>query len=417
MWIQCIAFGLSFSIDWGTSKGLGRHDTDIPVSWLECLHQTEYAFTILYNPALMATKTSILIFYLRLARNTQNLLRIASYVTLVIVNVAGIVLTFLNAFQCSPPKAAYTTVTSGKCISIVTLFLCSAPVNIATDLAILVLPIPVLTGMRLPRKQKTVLVLTFALGIFVTVVDVIRIYYLQQAVTQGFAAARLGTGVDFSWNVSSAFLWSAVEVNVGIICACIPTLKPLITRILPSLITERTRSGADMDASVDSEVALGFPAKPARRLLSVAGPVPGIQPVPPARLGGNQEEEMGMMDFLTTPGMESEFGRTYTQYPHATENAVYFGFIDMKRPKSMLKTKGEEAFRYCTIVTILFFLWGFSYGLLNTLNNEISMVAGQSTSQTLGLTAAYFGAYAFGALTVGQWTLRHGGFKATFITG
>src|SRR4051812_3791644 len=107
----------------------------------------------------MVTKTSILIFYLRMSRNTQNILRIASYVTLGIVNVAGVVLTFMNAFQCMPVRAAYDPFTAGaKCISIVTLYLCSAPVNIITDLAILVLPLPVLTGMRLPQRQKTVLV-------------------------------------------------------------------------------------------------------------------------------------------------------------------------------------------------------------------------------------------------------------------
>lgn len=353
-----------------------------------------------------------------MARNTQKLLRIASYVTLAIVNIAGVVLTFLNAFQCNPPRAAYTLNTPGTCISIVTLYLCSAPVNIITDLAILVLPIPVLTGMRLPQRQKTVLVLTFALGIFVTVVDVIRIYYLQQAADlQSFEKARLATGFDFSWNASTALMWSAVEVNVGIICACIPTLKPLIKRILPSMITDRSRSETGKDTSFDSQVAPDFPVEPAHRLESIADPVSSVQPLPPTQLGGNQEDEMGMMDFLTTPGMELEVGRAQTAHTHATESSVYFGFIDMKRPKSMLKTKGKEAFKYCTTVTILFFLWGFSYGLLNTLNNEISKIARQSVSETLGLTTAYFGAYFFGPLTVGQWTLRHGGFKATFITG
>ena len=43
-----IAFGLSFAIDYGTSKGLGRHDVDIPRSWLGDLRQFEYAFTRLY---------------------------------------------------------------------------------------------------------------------------------------------------------------------------------------------------------------------------------------------------------------------------------------------------------------------------------------------------------------------------------
>ncbi|PMD44761.1 MFS general substrate transporter [Hyaloscypha variabilis F] len=438
-----IAFGLSFAIDYGATKGLGRHDVDIPTSWLPALRKSEYAFTILYNPALMATKTSILIFYLRLSRNTQKLLRVASYVTLAIVNIAGVVLTFLNAFQCSPVKAAYDitqTNSNSTCISIVTLYLCSAPVNIITDLAILVLPIPVLTGMRLPQRQKTVLVVTFALGIFVTIVDVVRIYYLQQAADNAaIAQTRLGGGTDFAYNASIALMWSAVEVNVGIICACIPTLKPLIKRILPSMITDHTGASTEMEKEVSfSSQARNNSNEVPHRLDSIEIPT-GIQPLPRAQVGGNSEQQMGMMDFLTTPAdmgrgkkpqemdmmdflttpdMDiSMIKRSETRGTAATDNTVYFGFVNMRRPRSMLRTKGMESFRYCAIVTILFFLWGFSYGLLNTLNNQIGKIANQSTSQTLGLTTAYFGAYFFGALTVGQLVLRGWGFKATFICG
>ena len=400
----------------------------------------------------MATKTSILIFYLRLSRNTQTILRVASYITLAIVNVAGVVLTFLNAFQCSPVSAAYdptSTNDNSTCISIVTLYLCSAPVNIITDLAILVLPIPVLTGMRLPQRQKTVLVVTFALGIFVTIVDVVRIYYLQQAADdQVIAHTRLGTGTDFAYNASIALMWSAVEVNVGIICACIPTLKPLIKRILPSMITDRTRTGSNTDkgASMSSQVRDDSNEVP-HRMESIEVPT-GVQPLPEAQVGADpeqqmnmmdflttpadvgrrkQQQEMDMMDFLTTPDMDPSMinrtqthptiNRTHTANTAVTDNTVYFGFVNMKRPRSMLKTKGMESFKYCAIVTILFFLWGFSYGLLNTLNYQISKIANQSTSQTLGLTTAYFGAYFFGAMTVGQAVLRLWGFKATFICG
>lgn len=397
----------------------------------------------------MATKTSILIFYLRISRNTQAILRFASYVTLAVVNVAGVVLTFLNAFQCSPVRAAYDQTTNSRCMSIVTLYLCSAPVNIITDLAILVLPIPVLTGMRLPQRQKTVLVVTFALGIFVTIVDVVRIYYLQQASDdQTMSHTQLGTGKDFAYNASIALMWSAVEVNIGIICACIPTLKPLIKRILPSMITDRTgtKSGTDKGESLPSYLGDDGSEVP-HRMSSIEVPT-RIQPLPHAHIGGDQEQQMDMMDFLTTPEMGSgstnrtqeremnmmDFLTTPDMDPSSvvrsptaptmnrtntavTSNALYFGFMNMKRPRSMLKTKGMESFKYCALVTILFFLWGFSYGLLNTLNSEIGKIAHQSTSQTLGLTTAYFGAYFFGALTVGQLVLRRWGFKATFISG
>ena len=43
-----IAFGLSFAIDFSTSKGLGSRDEDIKKEWLPALRSSEYAFTILY---------------------------------------------------------------------------------------------------------------------------------------------------------------------------------------------------------------------------------------------------------------------------------------------------------------------------------------------------------------------------------
>lgn len=49
----------------------------------------------------MATKTSILVFYLGLSKN-YRLLRIANWATLAVANVAGLTLTLLIALQCDP---------------------------------------------------------------------------------------------------------------------------------------------------------------------------------------------------------------------------------------------------------------------------------------------------------------------------
>jgi hypothetical protein len=43
-----LAFGLSFAVDYGAAKGLGRHDVDIPPGNLPSVRRAEYAFTILY---------------------------------------------------------------------------------------------------------------------------------------------------------------------------------------------------------------------------------------------------------------------------------------------------------------------------------------------------------------------------------
>lgn len=45
---KLIAFGFSFSICYGTSVGLGRHEDAVKREWQRSLKQFEYAFSVLY---------------------------------------------------------------------------------------------------------------------------------------------------------------------------------------------------------------------------------------------------------------------------------------------------------------------------------------------------------------------------------
>ncbi|KAI0154401.1 MFS general substrate transporter [Xylariaceae sp. FL1272] len=69
------------------------------------------------------------------------------------------------------------------------------------------------------------------------------------------------------------------------------------------------------------------------------------------------------------------------------------------------------------LVTILFFLWGFSYGLLDTLNKKFQNALDITKSRSAGLQGAYFGAYPLASLGHANWILRHYGYRATFIWG
>lgn len=457
-----IAFGLSFTINFGSRKGLGRHDEDVRDEDWGTLRRCEYVFSVLYNPALMATKTSILIFYLRISRNTQKILRLASWVTLGVVNVAGTVLTFMNIFQCRPINAAWSVwEDESKCIPLLTEFICASPVNIVTDLAILALPIPVLTGMRLPPRQKTILVLTFGLGIFVTIVDVVRIYYLQQAIWSAPTSptndpnSKFGQE-EFAYNASLSLMWSAVEVNIGMTCACIPTLKPLIIKILPAMIIDpKGSNGLSTEAKERDSIMMtngrnsGVGASPALSAQRVS-----LSPPSEARTWdspGSRTTDFRRSGLLDpgSPHLAFESRSSADEHRRSTlatlsnsmshssrqDSAVYFGFVNMKKPKSMLRCSVSESWKYCTAVTVLFLLWGMSYGFLSALNNTVFMAIGMTTVQSLGLTSMYFGCgYFFGPLLVGEWILRRdehhrtpskrrkgkegiGGFKVTFMVG
>ncbi|KAH6659348.1 glucose/galactose transporter [Truncatella angustata] len=70
-----------------------------------------------------------------------------------------------------------------------------------------------------------------------------------------------------------------------------------------------------------------------------------------------------------------------------------------------------------TLVTILFFLWGFAYGLLDVLNAKFQTALDITAAKAGGLQGAYFGAYFIGPLTYSGWIVRKFGYRWAFIAG
>ncbi|KAL2833348.1 major facilitator superfamily domain-containing protein [Aspergillus cavernicola] len=399
-----IDLGFSFALFYATSQGLGLHDVDIPVAQQTNLSRANYAFTVLYNPALMAVKSSILVFYLTLTQGEKTF-RYANYVTLLVVNAAGLALTFINVFQCRPVAAAFAAAlpANAHCTDILTLYLSSSPVNIVTDLAILFLPNPILTRMRLPRKQKIILVITFSFGFFVAVVDVIRIAYLQEATTSREIALRqihfqnYGGG-DFAWYASLSFMWSVLEVNVSIMCACVPSLKPLVARLVPKMI--RDSEGSTQTSPSDPQLPPALP--PADAILTGPfGPM-SLPEVTAGPTGTNTDAEANTTTLTSTSDPRS---------------MTFFDFVNMRTPANMLKLSNKESIAPNAITTVLFFLWGFAYGFLDILNDQFQQIVHLDGWRSLGLHCVYFGGYLVAPPLVGRLVLKHWGFKSTFITG
>lgn len=46
-------------------------------------------------------------------------------------------------------------------------------------------------------------------------------------------------------------MWSAIECNTGIICACLPTLRPLINRIWPRFLSTFSGSRSQRNTATD----------------------------------------------------------------------------------------------------------------------------------------------------------------------
>ena len=135
-------------------------------------------------------------------------------------------------FECTPIAKAYEKSLPGHCIDSGTFFFTNAGFNIATDVAIMVLPIPVIKSLHLPNRQKVILSLVFAVGLLATATSIYRLFTLNLS-----AQAE-----DPTWVVGPGVLWSATEMNVAIICACLPVLKGPLQTLFPRLFASSNRS-------------------------------------------------------------------------------------------------------------------------------------------------------------------------------
>ncbi|EED17377.1 conserved hypothetical protein [Talaromyces stipitatus ATCC 10500] len=395
--MQIIDFGFVFSLTYAVGRGFGRHGHDINAEDTIAINKAIYVYNILYDPTSMAAKSSILAFFLRLTRE-KKMYYWANCAILFIINGLGLVLTIHQVYQCHPVYEVFRleAQTSESCTNVFLSALASSPYNIFTDVAILVIPIPLLTRIHLPFRQRLILVFTFGVGISVIAIDVVRFASFQTTARDqlvklnSFHTEDIGNE-DYTWYAAFPMMWSAVEVNTTIICACVPSLKPLLARFTPSLIGQPK----------------GTP--PAEPVNDERGHT--------TRFDNPQTVTGEMMDILT--GGETQQGGHVTagwemreRYP---SNIKLLNLLNL-RPTKVLKLNTKESIPAFTMVTTLFFLWGFAYGFLDVLGQRFGL-AHLGPLRTAGLEASHFGGYLVIPLTVGLLVLKRAGFTTSFITG
>lgn len=91
--------------------------------------------------------------------------------------------------------------------------------NVVTDFMIYALPIPTLFSLSLPWSQRIGLIVLFSVGGVIVVAGSFRAYWIHYTLFKTY---------DATWEGYQIWVWTAVETNVGVICGCIPALKPLL---------------------------------------------------------------------------------------------------------------------------------------------------------------------------------------------
>lgn len=112
-----------------------------------------YAYQLVYPFALLFVKASILALYYRIF--SQKAFKISVWVMATTVATYTVVVVFVNAFEC-PHKIsnAWSPTFPKGCNNLPKAYFSMAGVSIATDFLILVLPIPVLVKLNVPRNRR-----------------------------------------------------------------------------------------------------------------------------------------------------------------------------------------------------------------------------------------------------------------------
>ncbi|KAK7420458.1 hypothetical protein QQZ08_010372 [Neonectria magnoliae] len=216
--------------------GFGQHVKNLTTENKLMALKLFYVAQIFYKFTINLTKLSILLLYLRIF--LQRWFRICNYILMGIIASYTIATVCSSIWQCSPIEGAWNKSIDPKCISLTKNWYANAGFSIATDVLILLLPMQPLWTSNLPVAQKRALMFVFALGGFVTVTSIMR------STTLNFST----TSPDTTYDITST-LWTMIEENVAIICACLPMCRMPLAFLFPAVFASKAASSYDYGPS------------------------------------------------------------------------------------------------------------------------------------------------------------------------
>ncbi|KAF2816751.1 uncharacterized protein BDZ99DRAFT_403879 [Mytilinidion resinicola] len=207
------------------NDGLGKDLWAVPFEKVTAILHVYYFDEILYLMAIALTKISILFFYLRIFPEKNFRRCVYGVMACCVIYIVGFIPPVIA--QCQPINLAWKHWDGehkGHCINLNVEGWISAAVNIVIDAMVIVLPLQQIAKLKLSRRKKYGLMLMFTLGLFVTVISMLRLKWMIQ-----FANTD-----NVTWDYVPIGYWSTIEVHIGIICACLPALRALQFRLFPS---------------------------------------------------------------------------------------------------------------------------------------------------------------------------------------
>lgn len=160
-----------------------------------------------------------------------------------VLNAIGtLLILFLNVFRCTKPSLLWTTpadklpelMRDPRCRlnNTTQLTFIGPALNIVFNVLIFTLPLQILTRLDIPIRQRLGLSVSFLLGLLTLIGSGMVLKTARVAFK----------GEDPFYNSGMMVMWLTIEMHTFIICASLPVLKALVTRLRDAIQSTVTRS-------------------------------------------------------------------------------------------------------------------------------------------------------------------------------
>ncbi|KAK2015793.1 integral membrane protein [Colletotrichum eremochloae] len=201
--------------------GEGYHAWEITKEAYREVMRWLYASSLIYNPAAYFTKVTLLLFEARVFEIHERTSR-GIRIFIVALFIGYIPLQTMKTVICLPISSFWDlSITKPKCLNQRKLFFADLSLAILSDVVILVLPIPLLWGLHMPLWKKVKILTLLGAGSIATAVTVYRMYLVVQ-----FLDSK-----DVTADFVTLDLITALELVIGLVCACLPSINILHERL------------------------------------------------------------------------------------------------------------------------------------------------------------------------------------------
>ncbi|KAF2856944.1 hypothetical protein T440DRAFT_494693 [Plenodomus tracheiphilus IPT5] len=214
--------------------GWDRHVYDIPLKKLVPTSKIAMSAKVVFTAAATFTRLSLHCFYYRLVADSGKIwFKWLIHANVVYTIGIFISFTFIAVFLCDPVKNYWTlSAPIGTCMDEGVVTLVCGIINCVADFATTITPIPLVMRLHMPRRQRVAVAFLFGLGIIVTVAGIVRTWFIYQSLIKSY---------DQTWYAYPLWIAAAVEIDLGVICASAPVLRPLLAKIPFSLSSTFSR--------------------------------------------------------------------------------------------------------------------------------------------------------------------------------